>query len=59
MTPRVEFPKSKSGRASLAVLMLFYFAVAVGIVYGMATTANTTPQAVCLTRPWLDVKPPC
>lgn len=29
------------------------------IAYGMSTTAKHDPQTVCLTRPWLDVKPPC
>jgi hypothetical protein len=41
------------------LLIFLYAMVALGIAYGMSTTANNDPQAVCLTRPWLDVKPPC
>lgn len=35
------------------------FGLLVAITYGMIATANNDPMAVCLTRPWLDVKPPC
>lgn len=42
-----------------AVLIAASGFIVIGIIYGMATTANNDPQTVCLTRPWLDVKPPC
>lgn len=43
----------------IVTLVFSFAAVLVGICYGMASTANNDPQAVCLTRPWLDVRPPC
>lgn len=42
----------------LALLVASAFIVC-GICYGMSTTASHEPNVVCLSRPWLDVKPPC